>query len=32
VVRQRDYRNQAENGTAPPEDWGPVAAYELSAS
>lgn len=32
VVHQRDYWNQAENTTAPSEDWGPVAAHELGAS
>jgi SnoaL-like domain len=32
VALQRDYWNQAENAKVPPEDWGPVAAHELSAS
>lgn len=32
VVHQRDYWSQAENATAPSEDWGPLAAHELSTS
>jgi SnoaL-like protein len=31
VVRQLDYWNSAEgSATAPPDDWGPVAAHEKS--
>lgn len=33
VVNQRDYWNAAEDtATAPPDDWGPLAAHEQSAA